>query len=201
MTSQLNKVTQDLIFLDILKTDSVRHAGHVLKTMRITKCPRSTIESTSSQGECLKSLEISKEAFYVFRRIKSENSWKWNKFKTVMYLPLSKHFPAAWSLPQNTAYFAFSPDLSHLFSDSDHRDPWVPLTFFPAATLVFYHIPIKIPEKKNNVLTQHSVNAHTKPLSEKQSLSLGGLIRRRLFLESVRSVITVLPRISTRALN
>ena len=26
MTSQLNKVTQDLIFLDILKTDSVRHA-------------------------------------------------------------------------------------------------------------------------------------------------------------------------------
>ena len=64
------------------------------------------------------------------------------------YQPLSKHFPAAWSLPQNTAYFAFSPDLSHLFSDSDHRDPWVPLTFFPAATLVFYHIPIKIPEKK-----------------------------------------------------
>ena len=74
MTSQRNKVTQDLIFLDILKTDSVRHAGHVLKTMRITKCPRSTIESTSSQGECLKSLEISKEAFYVFRRIKAENS-------------------------------------------------------------------------------------------------------------------------------
>ena len=92
MTSQLNKVTQDLIFLDILKTDSVRHAGHVLKTMRITKCPRSTIESTSSQGECLKSLEISKEAFYVFRRIKAENSWKWNKFKTVMYLTLSTTF-------------------------------------------------------------------------------------------------------------
>ena len=92
MTSQLNKVTQDLIFLDILKTDSVRHAGHVLKTMRITKCPRSTIESTSSQGEFLKSLEISKEAFYVFRRIKSENSWKWNKFKTVMYLSLSTAF-------------------------------------------------------------------------------------------------------------
>ena len=48
-----------------------------------------------------------------------------------MYLPLSKHFPAAWSLPQNTAYFAFFPDFSHLFSDSDHffRDPWVPLTF------------------------------------------------------------------------
>ena len=26
------------IFLDILKTNSVRHAGHVLKTMRITRC-------------------------------------------------------------------------------------------------------------------------------------------------------------------
>ena len=85
------------------------------KQWEFTKSPRLTIESTSSQGKCLKSLEISKEAFYVFRRIKSENSWKWNKFKTVMYLLLSKHFPAAWSLPQNTAYFAFSPDFSHLF--------------------------------------------------------------------------------------
>ena len=123
-------------------------------------------------GQCLKSLEISKEAFYVFRRIKSENSWKWNKFKTVIYLPLSKHFTAAWSPPQKTAYFAFFPDFSHLFIDSDHffRDPWVFLTFFPTSTLVVYHIPIKIREK-SNVLTQHSVNAHTKPSSEKQSLS------------------------------
>ena len=88
-----------IIFLDILKTDSVRHAGEVLK---ITKCPRSTIESTSNKGQCLKSLEMSKEAFYVFIRIKSENSWKWNGFKTVLYLPLSKHFAAAWSLSQNT---------------------------------------------------------------------------------------------------
>ena len=84
-----------IIFLDILKTDSVRHAGHVLKTMLITKCPRSTTESTSNQEQCLKSLGISKEAFYIFRRMKSENSLKWNKFKTIMYLPLSKHFPAA----------------------------------------------------------------------------------------------------------
>ena len=120
------------------------------KQWEFTKSPRLTIESTSSQGKCLKSLEISKEAFYVFRRIKSENSWKWNKFNTVMYLPLSKQFRAAWSLTQNTAYFAFFPYFSHLFSDSDHffRDPWVPLTFFPAATLVVYHIPIKIREKK-----------------------------------------------------
>ena len=111
---------------------------------------------------------------------------------TVTYLPLSKHFPAAWSLPQNTVYFAFFPDFSHLFSDSDHffRDPRVPLTFFPAATLVVYHIPIKI-RKKSNVLTQLSVNAHTKPLSEKESLSshAGGLIRRSVFSESVRSAI------------
>ena len=142
------------------------------KQREFTKYPRSTIESTSNQGQYLKSLEISTEAFYVFRRIKSENSWKWNKFKTVTYLTLSKHFPAAWSLPQNTVYFAFLPDFSHLFSDSDHffRDPWVSVTFFPAVTFVVYHIPIKIREK-NNVLTQHSVNAHTKPLSEKQSLS------------------------------
>ena len=132
-----------------------------------TKCPRSTIES--NQGQCLKSRKISKETFYVFRRIESENSWKWNKFKTAMYLPLSS-FPV--SLPQNTAYFAFFLDFSHLFSDSDHffRDLWVPLTFFPAATIIVYHILIKIREKIN-VLTQHSVNAHTKPLSEKQSLS------------------------------
>ena len=39
------------------------------------------------------------------------------KFKTVMYLPLSKHFLAARSLSQNVVYFAFFPDFSHLFSD------------------------------------------------------------------------------------
>ena len=92
-------------------------------------------------------------------------SWTAEPFwATVFYPPLSKHFPAAWSQPRNRAYFAFFPDFSHLFSDSD------PLTFFPAAILAVYHIPIKIRET-NNVLTQHSVNAHTKPLSEKQSLS------------------------------
>ena len=44
-------------------------------------------------------------------------------------------------------------------------------------------------QKKAILLTQHSVNAHTKPLSEKQSLSshAGGLIRRSVFSESVRS--------------
>ena len=112
---------------------------------------------------------------------------------TVMYLPLSKHFPAAWSLPQNTAYFAFFPDSSHLFSDSDHffRDPRIPLTFFPAFTACCLPYPNKNTQEKSNVLTQHSVNAHTKPLSEKQSLSshAGGLIRRSVFSESVRTAI------------
>ena len=78
------------------------------KQWEFTKCPsRSTIESTSNQVQCLKSFEIFKEAFYVFRRIKLENSWKWNKFKTVMYLPLSKHFLATWTLPQNSFSLSF----------------------------------------------------------------------------------------------
>ena len=111
-TSNVSKVSM-LIFLDILTlcVTPVR----CWKQWEFTKCPRSTIESTLNPGQCLKSLEIFKEAFYVFKRIESENSWKWNKFKTVMHVLLSKHFPAAWSLPQNTAYFAFSPDFSHLF--------------------------------------------------------------------------------------
>ena len=114
-----------IIFLDMLKTDSVRHAGEVLK-MRIHKIPKvdDWYESTSKQLQWLKSLEIFKEEFYVFRRIKSENSWKWNKFKTVM------HRCNACCLPY----------------------------------------PVKN-TRKTNVLTQHSVNAHTKSLSEKQSLS------------------------------
>ena len=29
-----------IIFLDVLKTDSVRHTGEVLKTMRIYKMPK-----------------------------------------------------------------------------------------------------------------------------------------------------------------
>ena len=153
-----------IIFLDILENWlSASRRWSVENIPDFTKSPRSTPESTSNQGQCLKSLEIFKETFHVFRRIESKNSWKWSKLKTAMYLPLSS-FPAA--------YFAFFLDFSHSFSDSDHlfRDPWVPLTFFPAATLVVYHIAIKI-RAKINVLTQHSVNAHTKPLSEKQSLS------------------------------
>ena len=143
-----------------------------VRCWEFTKCPRSTIESISNQGQCLKLLEIFKEAFYVFRKIKSENSWKWNKFKIVMYLKKKNNTFPGYLNTATKHFLAFFPDFSYLFSDSDHffRDPWVPLTFFPASTLVVYHIPIKIREK-NNVLTQHSVNAHTKPLSEKQSLS------------------------------
>ena len=162
------------------------------KQWEFTKCPRLAIESTSNQGQCFKSLEISKEAFYVFRRIKLGNSWKWKKFKTVMYLPLSKHFPATRSLPQNVVYFAFFPDFSHLFSDWDHffRDPWVPLTFFPAATLVVYHIPIKICEKTMFLLNTRWTLIQSLWVRSKVCLSHeGGLLRRRLFLESVHSAI------------
>ena len=38
-TSNVSKVSM-LIFLDILKTDSLRHAGEVLNTMRIHKMPK-----------------------------------------------------------------------------------------------------------------------------------------------------------------
>ena len=58
----------------------------------------------------------------------------------------------------------------YLVTQTTFSDSWVPLTFFPAATLVVYHIRIKMREKIN-VLTQHSVKANTKPLSERQSLS------------------------------
>ena len=51
---------------------------------------------------------------------------------------------------------------------------------------------MKIREKKNNVLTQHSVKAHTKPLRSKVCLSHGGgLIRGKLFLKSVRRAIEI----------
>ena len=99
------------------------------KQWEFTKCPRSTIESTSNEGQCLKSLEISKEAFSVFRRMKSQNSWKWNKVKTVMNLPLSKHFLAAWSLPQNTAYFAFFPDFLPCWRAYSCPPTWLPKLF------------------------------------------------------------------------
>ena len=74
------------------------------------------------------------------------------------------------------------------------RDPWVSVTFFPAATLLFTgHFPIKIREVKI-FLTQHSVNAHTKPFKPWEAKTVwaclshtGGLIWRKLFLESVRS--------------
>ena len=50
-------------------------------------------------GQCLKSLEISKEAFDVFRRIKSQNSWKRNNlrlsyiylFQKISRLPDHRH--------------------------------------------------------------------------------------------------------------
>ena len=87
-----------IIFLDILDNWlSESRRWSVESIPDFTKCPRSMTESTSNQGQCLKSLEIFKETFHVFRGIESKNSWKWNKFKTAMYLPLSS-FPATWSV-------------------------------------------------------------------------------------------------------
>ena len=84
-----------IIFLDILDNWlSESRRWSVESIPDFTKCPRSTTESTSNQGQCLKSLEIFKETFHVFRGIQSKN---WNKFKTAMYLPLSR-FPATWSV-------------------------------------------------------------------------------------------------------
>ena len=166
------------------------------KQWEFTKCPRLAIESTSNQGQCLKSLnwDFLKEAFYVFGRIKLGNLWTWKKFKTVMYPPLSKHFLAVRSLPQNVVYFTFFPDFSHLFSDWDHffRDPWVPLTFFPAGMLVVYHIPIKICKKKQCFYSTLRERPCIQSLWVRGKVCLshaGGLIRRRLFLESVHSAI------------
>ena len=146
------------------------------KQWDFTTCLRSTIESTSNPRQCLKSLEMFKETFYLFNSLKT--------------------FPSCLVTPrQNTTSFAFFPDFSHLLCDSDHffRDPWVPLTFFPAATLAVYHFPIKIREVKI-VLTQHSANAHTKPFKPWEAKTVWaclshaeGFIWRKLFLESVRS--------------
>ena len=84
-------------------------------------------------------------------------------FKNISQLPgnLIKHSILCFL----SGFFAFIQRLWVLFQGS-----LLSLTFFPAATLAVYHFLIKINEK-NIVLTQHSVNTHTKPLSEKQRLS------------------------------
>ena len=110
-----------IIFLDVLKTDSVRHTGEVNieNNENLQNAQGWRLSLPQTKGNVWNRLiEISKEAFYVLRRIKLGNLWKWKKFKTVMYPPLSKHFLAARSLPQNVVYFTiFFPDFSHLFSD------------------------------------------------------------------------------------
>ena len=71
------------------------------------------------------------------------------------------------------------------------------LTTFSGILTPSYVLPscnsccLPFPDKnkgKNIVLNQHSVNGHTKPLSEKQRLSerWGGLICRKLLLESAQ---------------
>ena len=170
------------------------HAGEALKASQISQNAQGRwLSLLLTKGNAWNRLRFLKKRFTFLeelnRRIRENGT---NLRLPCIYLFQVSPLPDQWSLPQNIAYFAFFLDFSHLFSDSDHffRDLWVPLTFFPAATIIVYHILIKIREKIN-VLTQHSVNAHTKPLSEKQvCLSHAvGLIRRRLFLESVCSAI------------
>ena len=95
------------------------------------------------------------------RRIR-ENGWNFG-------LPWICIFKNISPLP---SHFTFFLDFSHLFSDSDNffRDPWVPFTFFRAATFAVNNFPIKIREQ-NIVLTQHSAKAHTNPLSKKRKRS------------------------------
>ena len=150
------------------------HAGEALKASQISQNGQGRqLSLLLTKGNAWNRLRFLKKRFTFLeelnRRIRENGT---NLRLPCIYLFQVSPLPDQWSLPQNIAYFAFFLDFSHLFSDSDHffRDLWVPLTFFPAATLIVYHILIKIREKIN-VLTQHSVNAHTKPLSEKQSLS------------------------------
>ena len=78
------------------------------------------------------------------------NTWPTPALRTSVWEAIStsfKTFPGCLITATKHSYFAFFPDFSHLFSDSDHRDPRVPLTFFPAATLVVYHIPTKNAKK------------------------------------------------------
>ena len=147
-----------VIFLDILKTNSVRHAGEVLKTMRIHKMNKGRqLSLPQTKGNVWNRLRFLQKHFMFLEELNRricENG---------INLRLSCIY-----LFQNISQL---PDHCHKTQRTllSFRDPWVPVTFFPAVMLVVCHIPVKIREK-NNVLTQRLVNVHTKPLSEKQSL-------------------------------
>ena len=106
------KLSKNLLSIHVCNLRHICFEGKLVLSLT-----RSNFFTGGNHVNSVPGLAASPETFYVFRRIESENSWKWNKFKTAMYLPLSS-FPV--SLPQNTAYFAFFLDFSHLFSDSDH---------------------------------------------------------------------------------
>ena len=145
-------------------TDSVRHANERHWDYSLFKGLLQTRGNVWNRWRFLKKLYIFLEELN--RRIREnrirENGWNFG-------LPWICIFKNISRLP---SHFAFFLDFWHLFSDSDNffRDPWVPLTFFPAATFAVNHFPIKIREQ-NIVLTQHSAKAHTNPLSEKRRLS------------------------------
>ena len=103
------------IFLDILWwLNQCTRPVKCWKHWDFTICPRSMNESTSNPRQCLKSFEISKETFYIFRRIKLENYWKWIQFQTALFLLLWKHLPVAWSL-HKTQCTSLSFRISHTY--------------------------------------------------------------------------------------
>ena len=143
-------------------TDSVRHANERHWDYSLFKGLLQTRGNVWNRWRFLKKLYMFLEELN--RRIR-ENGRNFG-------LPWICIFKNISRLP---SHFAFFLDFWHLFSDSDNffRDPWVPLTFFPAATFAVNHFPIKILEQ-NIVLTQHSAKANTSPLSEKRRLSHAG---------------------------
>ena len=131
-----------------LMTDSVRHANERHWDYTLFKGLHQTRGNVWNRWRFVKKLFMFLEELN--RRIR-ENGLNFR-------LPWICIFKNISRLP---SHFAFFLDFSHLFSDSDNffRDPWVPLTFFRAATFAVNHFPIKIREK-NVVLTQHSAKAH-----------------------------------------
>ena len=153
------------IFLDILCTCLWWLTQYVTPMKDIEITLYSKVYFKPEPGNVWNRWRFLKKLFVFFeelnRRIR-ENGWNFG-------LPWIRIFKNISPLP---SHFTFFLDFSHLFSDSDNffRDPWVPLTFFRAATFAVNHFPMKIREQ-NIVLTQHSAKAHTNPLSKKRKLS------------------------------
>ena len=139
-----------IILLDILKTDSVRHDGEVMKTMRIMPKVDDWV-SLKPRAMFQIAWDFYKKHFIFLKEL--SRRIRENGINSRLSC-LS--FPGCLITATKHSVLRFLSRFLAFISDSDHffRDPWVPLTFFPVATLVVYHTAIKIREK-NNVSTQH----------------------------------------------